>query len=165
MAKAKNPKRSTTPLGELSKRQTIVARIIPVTKIAPKQIPNNSGIHQELVRDRFVITANSIQFGLVKVGTGAGELLPLAPDTNFPLEMLVLVASFSDTFDPLRDFSVTGLFFNCHGLFNSTRHLVPPGVSSHSRIRSGANSLRFSFFGIGWPNSEKKLWRLVGEPL
>jgi len=170
MAKAKNPTRSETPFGESSRCQKIVAKIAPVTRTAPKRIPKSSGILREFVRDRFPITAISIQNGFAKAGTetAAVELLPLllAPDTSFPLEMLALMASFRDGLG-LGSFCAWPEFFSfsCHDLLKSTKLLVPPGCSSSSRIRSSANSVRFSFSGMGWPNSEKKDGRFAGEPL
>lgn len=149
MAKAKKPKRSWTPLGELSRCQNMVAKMIPVTTTAPSRIPNNSGILLELITDRLAITIISVQNGLAKVGTEDVKLesFVAVPETSFPREMLALIASLSE-----RRFGLVEqpLFLCCHALLNSTKFLVPPGVlSSSSRIKSRANSVLFSFSGIG----------------
>ena len=165
MAKAKKPKRSRIPLGELSSCQNMVAKMIPVTRTAPKRIPNNSGILLEFVTDLLAITIISIQNGLAKVGIEDVKLESfVAPETSFPREMLALIASLSERFGLLEK-PFLGFFLACHDLLNSTKLLVPPGVSSSSRIKSRANSVLFSFSGIGCPNSAKKGGRLAGEPL
>ena len=92
----------------------------------------------------------------------------VAPETNFPLEMLALIDSFRDngeedavTLKPL----IFVFFIVCHDLLNSIKLFVPPGDPSSSRIRSNANSVLFSFSGIGCPNSAKKRGSCDGEPL
>ena len=98
MAKAKNPKRSWIPLGELSSRQKMVAKIMPVTSTAPNRIPKSSGILREFVSDRFDITAISIHNGLANVGNEDDRFESFgAPETSFPLEMLALMASLRES--------------------------------------------------------------------
>lgn len=99
MAKAKKPNRSWTPFGELSSFQNIVAKISPVTRIAPRRMPKSSGIRLEFVRERLEMTAISIQHGLANVGTEEERLGSFgAPETSLPLEMLALIASLRESF-------------------------------------------------------------------
>ncbi|POO02454.1 hypothetical protein TorRG33x02_014380 [Trema orientale] len=171
MAKAKKPTRSWIPFGELSRRQNMVASMIPVTKTAPSLIPKSSGILREFVIDRLDITTISIQEGLANVGNEEDDRLLVsfgAPETSLPLEMLALMASLRESLGPFMERVSFGwwdlVLVACHDLLNSTRLLVPPGVSSSSRIKSRANSVLFSFSGIGCPNSAKNRGRLAGEP-
>lgn len=135
---------------------------------AANRIPNSSGILREFVKDRFDKTAISIHIGLANVGTIAVGLVPLwapAPETNLPLDMLALIASFRvnpwvGVSFPLRD-----CFRFSQVLLNSTSLLVPPGVPSSSLIKSSANSVRFSLSGIGRPKSEKNKGSSDGDPL
>ena len=79
----------------------MVAKIIPVTRTAPSLIPKSSGILLEFVKDRLATTIISIQNGFAKVGTEDARVELLgAPETNFPLEMLALIASLSESFGP-----------------------------------------------------------------
>ncbi|MCI08385.1 hypothetical protein A2U01_0029462, partial [Trifolium medium] len=88
----------------------------PVTITAPNLIPNSSGIRLELVIERFESVNNSIQNGFAYAGTiddkedgvafgfGFGfefefVVAVVAPETNFPREMLALIASFNDNED------------------------------------------------------------------
>jgi hypothetical protein len=83
----------------------------PVTITAPNLIPNSSGIRLELVIERFESVNNSIQNGFAYAGTiedkedgvafgfGFEFVAAVAPETNFPREMLALIASFNDNED------------------------------------------------------------------
>ncbi|KAM1226278.1 hypothetical protein ACFX2J_005641 [Malus domestica] len=116
---------------------------------APRRMPKSSGNLLAFFIERLASTAISTQIGFANVGTielGLGLLL-VAPDTNFPREMLALIASRRGTTcrasdAPLYDAS---LGFECfllsQVLLNSTKLLVPPGEPSSSRIMSSANSV------------------------
>lgn len=150
----------------------MVAKMKPVTITAPSLMPKSSGILLAFFIERLESTAISIQNGFANVGTiefGLGLLL-VAPDTSFPLEMLALIASWSETECRgsqaiWHDVSLLECFMLCQVLLNSTRLLVPPAEPSSSRIKSSANSVRFSDSGIGCPNSAKYEGKVVGDPL
>ena len=65
----------------------------------------------------------------------------VVPETNFPHEMLALIASFIDKscqFEALELLATLCFFMFCHDLLNSTKLLVSPGDPSSSQIRSSA---------------------------
>ncbi|MCD7463007.1 hypothetical protein HAX54_049783 [Datura stramonium] len=170
MAKAKNPMRSCIPLGESSSRQNMVARMKPVTITTPKRTKKISGIRHEFLNVRFDSTAISVHIGFAKAGTIAVGFTAsvVAPGTNFPLEMLALIASFSDKSyfaGVVSEFRLVLLLVFCRVLLKSTKAFVPSGEPSSSRIKSRANSVLFSFSGIGCPKSAKNWGKFDGEPL
>ena len=65
----------------------------------------------------------------------------VVPETNFPHEMLAMIASFIDKscqFEALELLATLCFFMFCHDLLNSTKLLVSPGDPSSSQISSSA---------------------------
>jgi hypothetical protein len=110
--------------------------MIPVTSTAPNRMPKSSGIRLEFVTERLEMTNISVQMGLANVGTEEARLVSFgAPETSFPLEMLALIASLSESLGGilvgtllLQPFASLCFWFlvTCHDLWNSTKLLVPP---------------------------------------
>ena len=76
----------------------------------------------------------------------------VVPETNFPHEMLALIASFIDKScrsEALELLATLCFFMFCHDLLNSTKLLVWLGDPSSLRIRSCANLVRYRMPEIG----------------
>ncbi|KAF9601736.1 hypothetical protein IFM89_022823 [Coptis chinensis] len=71
--------------------------------------------------------------------------------------MLAVIASFSDKLLPVSSRDLGHFIFAIsHDLLNSTKLLVPAEKTSSSRIKSSANSVRFSEFGHPIPENENR---------